>query len=231
MTNKNGYNPQKPFTLPEGATEVVLVRHGSTAKAVEGAPFPLIDGRGDPPLAEPHGHEQARAVANRLASEGLSKLFITTLTRTAQTAAPLADETGLEPIVVPDLAEVSLGEWEGGEYRLRAMKGDPLVWHAFEEERWDVIPGAESPEEIETRVRAGLERIVSETGPDATAAAVVHGGIIGELCRLTTGSRPFAFIHADNGSISRLVVMPGGRLLLRSFNDITHLPVLTGPAG
>ena len=31
--------------------------------------------------------------------------------------------------------------------------------------------------------------------------------------------------------ISRLVAMPGGRLLLRSFNDISHLSVLTGPAG
>jgi 2,3-bisphosphoglycerate-dependent phosphoglycerate mutase len=228
---ENGYNPQKPFTLPEGATEIVLVRHGSSAKAVEGSRFPMIDGRGDPPLAEPRGHEQARAVAERLADEGLSRLFITTLMRTAQTAAPLAEKTGLEPVVVPELAEVRLGDWEGGEYRLRAMKGDPVVWRAFEEERWDVIPGGESPEEIETRVRAGLDRIVTETGPGATAAAVVHGGIIGELCRLATGSRPFAFIHADNGSISRLVVMPGGRLLLRSFNDVNHLPVLTGPAG
>lgn len=101
----------------------------------------------------------------------------------------------------------------------------------FEEERWDVIPNGEAPEEIEARVRAGLERIVTETGPNATAAAVLHGGIIGELCRLATGSRPFAFIHSDNGAISRLVHMPGGRLLLRSFNDTNHLTVLTGPAG
>ena len=230
MTGRNGYNPQQPFTLPAGATEVVLVRHGSSAKAVEGAPFPLIDGRGDPPLAE-RGHEQARAVAERLAREGLSRLFVTPLTRTAQTAAPLAAETGLEPVVVPELAEIHLGEWEGGQYRLRAMRGDPLVWRAFEEERWDVIPGAESPEQIEQRVRAGLDRVVADTGPDATAVAVVHGGIIGELCRLATRSRPFAFIHSDNGSISRLVVMPRGRLLLRGFNDISHLPVLTGPSG
>lgn len=230
MTTRDGYNPQKPFTLPEGATEIVLVRHGSSAKAVEGARFPLIDGRGNPPLAD-RGHEQAQAVAARLSDEGLSKLFITSLTRTAETAAPLAEKTGLEPIVVPELSEVRLGDWEGGEYRLRAMKGDPTIWRAFEEERWDVIPNGESAEEIETRVRAGLERIVTESGPNSAAAAVVHGGIIGELCRLATGSRPFAFIHSDNGSISRLVHMPGGRLLLRSFNDTNHLPVLTGPAG
>ena len=44
-------------------------------------------------------------------------------------------------------------------------------------------------------------------------------------------SRPFAFIHADNGSVSRLVVFADGHWLLRSFNEISHLPVRTGPAG
>ena len=43
--------------------------------------------------------------------------------------------------------------------------------------------------------------------------------------------RPFAFVHADNGSVSRLVVQADGRWLLRSFNDISHLTVTTGPAG
>jgi probable phosphoglycerate mutase len=60
---------------------------------------------------------------------------------------------------------------------------------------------------------------------------VVHGAVIGELCRQATDSRPFAFVHADNGSLSRLVVFPGGRWLLRSFNHISHLLVRTGPAG
>ena len=228
--SEDGHYPQRPFALPAGATEIVLVRHGASAAAVPGTPFPMVDGRGDPPLAEA-GEAQARAVGERLAGEGLAALFVTTLRRTAQTAAPLAAATGLVPVVAPDLAEVHLGEWEGGEYRIRAAQGDPLVWRIFEEERWDLIPGAEAPDALEARVRAGIERIVRETGPDAVAAAVVHGGIVGEVCRQATRSRPFAFIHADNGSLTRLVVLPGGRWLLRSFNDIAHLPVLTGPAG
>ena len=218
----DGHYPQRPFALPPGATEIVLVRHGASAAAVPGTPFPMVDGHGDPPLAEA-GHAQARAVGGRLAGERLARLFVTTLQRTAQTAAPLAAATGLPPVVVPELREVHLGEWEGGEYRIRAAQGDPLVWRIFEEERWDLIPGAESPDALESRVHAGLARIVEETGPDAVAAAVVHGGIVGEVCRQATGSRPFAFIHADNGSLTRLVVLPGGRLLLRSFNEIAHL--------
>jgi probable phosphoglycerate mutase len=227
---RDGHYPQRPFRLPGGATEIVLVRHGASAAAVPGSPFPLVDGRGDPPLADA-GHAQAQAVRERLAGEGLQALFVTTLRRTVQTAAPLAEATGLEPAVVPELAEVHLGEWEGGEYRIRAHDGDPLVRRIFEEERWDLIPGAESPADLEARVHAGITRVVGEVGPDGVAAAIVHGGIIGEVCRQATRSRPFAFIHADNGSLTRLVILPGGRWLLRSFNDISHLPVRTGPTG
>jgi probable phosphoglycerate mutase len=77
-------------------------------------------------------------------------------------------------------------------------------------------------------VRRAIERIVVKTGPDATAVAIVHGAVIGELCRQATESRPFAFVHSDNGSISRLVVQPDGGWLLRCFNDISHLTVPTG---
>jgi 2,3-bisphosphoglycerate-dependent phosphoglycerate mutase len=225
-----GQYPQRPFRLPPGATEVVLVRHGASAAAVPGSPFPLVDGRGDPPLSEA-GEEQARAVADRLAGEDLAGLFVTPLQRTAQTAAPLAAATGLEPVVVPELVEVHLGEWEGGEYRMRAADGDPIIRRVFAEERWDIIPGAEDPRTLADRVAAGIARIVETVGPDAVAAAVVHGGIIGEACRQATRSRPLAFIHADNGSITRLVVLGERRWLLRSFNDISHLTVATGPAG
>jgi 2,3-bisphosphoglycerate-dependent phosphoglycerate mutase len=217
-----GHYPQRPFRLPPGATEVVLVRHGASAAAVPGAPFPLVDGRGDPPLSEV-GERQAQAVADRLADEELAGLFVTPLRRTAQTAAPLAEATGLEPVVVPELVEIHLGDWEGGEYRIRAADGDPLIRRVFAEERWDLIPGAEEPKAIAQRVAAGIARVVETVGPDAVAAAVVHGGVIGEACRQATGSRPFSFIHADNGSITRLVQLGMGHRLLRSFNEIAHL--------
>ena len=205
-----GAHVQQPFSLPEGATEVVLVRHGASEVALPGARFPLVDGRGDPNLSE-DGYEQARAIATQLATEGVARLFVTPLKRTHQTAAPLAEATGLEPIVVDELAEVRLGEWEGGEYRVRMAQGDPIVRQMFQQERWDVIPGGETFDSLGRRVRAGIEKIVELTGPDAVAVAILHGGVIGEVCRQATDSRPFAFVHSDNGSVSRLVIRPSGR--------------------
>jgi 2,3-bisphosphoglycerate-dependent phosphoglycerate mutase len=221
--------PQRAFTLPPGATELIIVRHGASAAAVPDEPFDLLDGHSDPPLA-PEGEHQAQQVAERLEAEPLSALFVTPLQRTAQTAAPLAGRLGLEPSVIPQLREILLGDWEGGEFRIRAAHGDPIVHKLFEEERWDVIPGAERMEHFSARIADGLNEAFDRTGPDATGMAVLHGGVISEICHQVTGSRPFAFIQVDNASITRLVRFADGRLLLRSFNAIDHLSRNGGPS-
>ena len=53
-------------------------------------------------------------------------------------------------------------------------------------------------------------------------AAFTHGGVIGQALALASGSRPFAFIGADNASISRLVIS-GDQWTVRAFNDTAHL--------
>jgi probable phosphoglycerate mutase len=229
MADRDSFE-QSPYELPPGSTEVVLVRHGASEAAVVGSKFPLVDGHSDPALSEP-GRAQAEMVAEGLGGDEFSGLFVTSLRRTQETAAPLAEATGLEPVVIADLREVYLGEFEGGEYRIRAGRGDPIIQQVFSEERWDAIPNGESWEDFGARVSTGIEQIVATVGPNTSAVAVVHGAVIGQLCRQATASRPFAFVHSDNCSISRLVVLDDGRWLLRSFNDIAHLSVRTGPAG
>jgi probable phosphoglycerate mutase len=91
----------------------------------------------------------------------------------------------------------------------------------FVEERWDVIPGAEPMEAFADRVRSAAAAVVAAAGP-GPAIVVTHGAFIAELCRQAAGSRAFAFITVDNGSITRLVYA-GGRQILRSFNDTAHL--------
>ena len=213
---------QRPWELAGGATEVLLVRHGAAAPAVPGQLFPLVDGHGDPPLS-PAGRAQAERVAERLGDLPSAALFVTTLTRTVQTAAPLAKVLGVLPVVVPELREVLLGVWEGGIFRIKVHEGHPLALRMAQEERWDVIPGAEAAAAFSERVLGGLRTVVASTGPDATAVAFVHAGVIAEACHQVTGSRPFAFVQAENGSITRLVAHGDGRWTLRSFNDTAHL--------
>jgi 2,3-bisphosphoglycerate-dependent phosphoglycerate mutase len=209
---------QHRFVVPPDANEIVLARHGASAPARAGELFARIDGHGDPALA-PEGHEQAKLLCARLRAEQVDRVFVTGLTRTIETAAPLGRET----TEIPELREVRLGEWEGGPFRIHVANGEPLALRALAEERWDLIPGAETMEALAARVRAGIDRVVELTGPGRVALAFVHGGIIAEACRQATGSRPFAFLHSDNCSITRLVRFADGRWLLRSFNDTSHL--------
>ena len=211
---------QSGFPMIPGAVDILLIRHGESQAYTPGIPFPMADGHGDPPLA-PEGHEQAKLLADRLASASIDAIYVSSLCRTAQTAAPLAERLALTPTVEPEFREVHLGEWEGGEYRQRVAERDPLVMEVFAQERWDVIPGAESSEAFAARVRGGIERVTA-AHPDQLVAVFAHGGVIGEALAQASGARPFAFLTADNASISRLVVTPG-RWFVRCFNDTAHL--------
>lgn len=216
---------QHRFRPPPGSTVVLLVRHGESQPEHPDRPFPKVDGHGDPELA-PEGRLQALRVGERLASEHLGgapidAIYVTTLRRTHQTAAPLVEAIGIRPRVVAELREVYLGEWEG-DFRARVNAGDPIFSEVLAQERWDVIPGAEPVEDFEARLRSGIEAIAT-AHTDGRVVAVVHGGVIGHLLSLATGASGFAFTTADNGSISELVVLPDGTWRVRRFNDTAHL--------
>lgn len=220
MSEERTY-PQRRFERPGGACELLLVRHGESEPAHPDRPFPLVDGHGDPALSST-GRDQAERVGVRLAGEPIAAIYVTTLRRTHETAAPLAARLGLIPAVEPDLREVHLGEWEGGSFRRHVAEGHPIAQRMYAEERWDVIPGAEPADRFERRVRAGVERI-AEAHPDQTVVVVAHGGTIGQILNTACGaSRGFAFSGSDNGAISHLVVT-GDRWVIRRYNDTSHL--------
>jgi probable phosphoglycerate mutase len=218
--SERGEYRQHRFTPPPGAVDILLVRHGESAAAVDGEPFDLVDGHGDPPL-HPAGLEQAVRVGERLRHERIDAIYVTTLQRTAQTAAPLAAALGLTPIVEPELREVHLGEWEGGAFRKHAAEGHPAIVQMLTEQRWDVIPGAEPAADFSARVRGAVQRL-AVAHPDQTVAVFTHGGVIGELLAQAARTTGFAFGGADNASISQLVVA-GDHWTIRRYNDTSHL--------
>ncbi len=219
MTSPRSFS-QRPYVGPPGSTELLLVRHGASADSLEGETFELVEGQGDPPLSEA-GRHQAEQVALRLAQEPFDALYVSTLQRTAQTAAPLVARSGMTPVVEADLREVFLGEWEGGLLRLKAADDDPLFQKVMAEQRWDVIPGAEPSEAFGGRLRRAVDRIVA-AHPGGRVVVFSHGAAIGEILAQATGSTPFAFVGPDNASISKLVVAPE-HWIVRGYNDTAHL--------
>lgn len=214
---------QSRFQRPPGACEIILVRHGESAPADPENPFPLVGGHGDPPLHEPEGVEQAELACRRLIDSGedFAAVYVTTLQRTRQTAAVLLDHLGVEPVVEPDLREVFLGDWEGGEFRKRAADLDPIIVEMWAQQRWEVIPGAEKADDFADRVRGAVHRIAAAHS-DRTVAVFTHGGVIGQIISEATGARGFAFTGSDNCGISHVVVTED-RWIVRAWNDTGHL--------
>jgi len=223
-TSQTGYR-QHRFVPPPGSCEILLIRHGESQPAYPGRPFPLTDGRADPELA-PEGAEQAERVAQQLARQRIDAIYVTSLRRTVQTAQPLARRLGLVPTVERQLREVGLGDWETS-YRQRVAENGPLVQRVWAEGRWDVIPGAEPAAEFAARVRGAIEGMAA-AHPGQRLAVFTHGGVIGQAMALASGSRVFAFIGADNGSVSHLVIT-GSQWIIRGFNDTAHLDPAFSP--
>ncbi|MGK2928828.1 MAG: histidine phosphatase family protein [Acidimicrobiales bacterium] len=221
-TEKQQYR-QSRFTRPAGACEIILVRHGESQPADPDRPFPLVDGQGDPPLHQPDGVDQAERACRRLIESGeeWAAVYVTTLQRTHQTADVLLEHLGIEPVVEPDLREVFLGDWEGGEFRKRVADRDPILVQMREKGSWEVIPGAESAGDFSTRVRRGIERIADQH-PDQTVAVFTHGGVIGQIMTEATGADGFAFTGSDNCGISHIVVTED-QWVVRAWNDTGHL--------
>lgn len=214
-------NAQQRFALPEGGRQIILIRHGSsvgpTLETVELGALTITN----PPLAQ-DGHVQAEAVGRALSGTAIAALFVTPLQRTWQTAVPLAHATGIAPIVIDDLREVHMGDFEHSFYEHAAAR-NPIIDRMFQEESWDVIPNAESIADFAARVRRGIGEVLDHCPIGQTVVLFSHAGTIAEICRQATGSRAFAFMGVENASLSRLIVQADGSWRLRSFNEVSHL--------
>jgi probable phosphoglycerate mutase len=218
MADETQYQQLK-YTAPPGATSLMLVRHGESQSGAVGS-FALVDGQGDPGLAE-RGLQEAELVGARLAGAGITAVYASTLIRTQQTAAPLARALGLEVVIDADLREVFMGEWEGGLYRKKIAEQDPIAVQMMAEESWAVIPGAEPADRFAERLRGAVTRI-ARAHPGERVAVFSHAAAIGEILAQAARSRPFAFLGATNAAISEMLVT-GDQWVIRSFNDGAHL--------
>lgn len=218
------------YQPPDGASQILLIRHGQSQPYVPGRPFDLVDGHGDPHLTE-LGHHQAGLVAQRLATEPISAIYVSSLTRTHQTAAPLAERLGLTPIVEPDLREVFLGQGEGGRMREMSANDHPAIVAMRANAEWGEIPGAETNRQLTERTVGAVRKIAAEHR-EGLVAAYCHGGVIAAVTGYALDVGALTLTGARHTSISHLVIeQPAtepAHWTLRLFNDGAHAGTLTG---
>jgi probable phosphomutase (TIGR03848 family) len=193
-----------PDTLHVMAT-VILVRHGRSTANAAGVLAGCAPGVG----LDDHGQEQALATAERLRGVPLVELVVSPLQRCQETARPIADLTGLEPVHDEGLVEVDYGKWQG--QAIKDLLDEPL-WATVQGHPSAVtFPDGESMAAMAARAAAAVRRrdaaIEAEHGPEAIWVAVSHGDIIKAVLADALG------LHLD--LFQRLAVAPASLSIIR----------------
>ncbi len=185
---------------------LLLIRHGQTPANVRGL---LATARPGPGLTK-LGRKQAASIPDALAAEQIAAIFVSPLTRTAETAAPLAASLGLDPQVLEGFEEIEAGDLEDRRDMPSVMT---YVRTAFGWAAGDLdvrMPGAIDGVEFFARFDAAID-VVATQHPDATVAIVSHGAAI----RVWSGSRAAnlsadytAHRHLDNTGVVVLTGSP-----------------------
>ncbi len=186
------------------ATTLVLSRHGQTVWHHENR----YAGHSDVDLT-PDGYNQAKLLADWAARVRPSVVACSPVRRAAETAAPTAHALGLEPLVVPDLREVSFGIAEGRTLAeleaddpamVRRFRADPVLHH---------FPGAEAPAAAAERAATALvDLAASHSG--TTVLVVAHNTLMRlALCRLLgieIERYRHVFPRLDNGALTTVSI-------------------------
>ncbi len=206
----------------EGATEVVLVRHGQ--QSIPSGPNAPVGQTVDPPLSA-LGREQAQLVAERLAADPVAAVYASKLQRAFDTGAEIGRHHGLEPVTVADLREIELfREVPADQTAAAALGADYLKdirTRMARERSWDVFPLSESSAAFTRRVVNAIEGIITSHASERIVIAC-HGGVINAYAGYVIGSSYDMFFRPAHASI-HIVAAVGGYRALHRLNDVHHL--------
>lgn len=199
-------------------TIIYLVRHAQTDSNATGR----FQGWTDVMLNE-YGLSQARLVAGCLSNETIDVIYTSPLKRTKATAALIASRHNLTPLVLPDLAEINYGEWEGQSREEVKAKWPELLWKMRNDSTGAAIPGGESFADFYARSNEAFRQVCSmEQGKKVIV--VSHSGVIQAIILNILGGDNVLWgkLDIDNTSIST-VKLTGGIPRLVSLNNTSHL--------
>ena len=196
---------------------LVMIRHGETALNRDRVMQPA-----DTPLSD-RGKEQVLRLAQRLSTEGITRILASDLPRAAMTAQALSDETGVGVEFESLLQERNFGRLRGQRFiDLETQDIDPFAENYEPEE-------GETWQEFDQRVTHAWVKIQSALPSDGILAVVTHGLVCAALLRnhldaqahVTDSGRLYPF---RNASFTRIESSSPWRVEL--LNCAEHLEAL-----
>jgi len=152
------------------AARLIVWRHGRTEWNHTGR----FQGQADVPLDE-RGILQAKTAAPVLAQLRPSRIVSSDLSRARQTAAPLAELTGLPVTTDARLREIHVGTWEGLNADEVAAADPDRAHRYFQGEDIRRSATGETVAEVSARVSEVLTEVAGDTEDGATVIVVMHG--------------------------------------------------------
>lgn len=202
---------------------ITLVRHGRS----EANEANLWQGQGDAALSDT-GRSQARALAQRLASQSFDLVISSDLQRARETAAAVDPQVEVQHA----WREMDLGAWEGQTFEEVAARHPDLLEAIRSGEAVAFGETGETFADFEKRAWAALDAVVERLDDGGSALVATHGGVIdavvGRYLGRVGGRRTYPIV--TNTSLTVLEGRPGD-LRLRRFNDASHLGVDVGFLG
>jgi len=187
---------------------ILLARHGETDWNAAGR----WQGQTDIPLNE-NGQAQARALAERLRSEGIAAIASSDLLRACTTAEIVAEVLGLGVSHRdPALREQGFGRFEGLT-RDECQTRYPESWARYVADSGKCPPEGESREALLARVVPAVHRIAEQLA--TPTLLVMHGGVMRALLWERMGSIPSPAsadwkLHGiPNGGVFRVRIAEG----------------------
>ena len=182
---------------------LILVRHGQTRSNLGR----LLDtGRPGADLTDV-GRGQAAALIEVLAAERIEAIYVSTLARTQQTAAPLSAALGLDVQIREGVREVSAGQLEmlGDDASVATYLDTVFAWS--DGDLGLRMPGAESGAEVFAR----FDDVVTEVAELGVAAAVIvsHGAVIRSWTASRVGNVTTEYVARNPLANTGVVVVDG----------------------
>lgn len=159
------------------------------------------------------GRREASRLGADLATAPLAAIYSSPLERAMETALPMADPHGLEPVVGEWFHEVEFGEWTGRSFE--ELDGDP-DWRWWNEFRSTARPpGGESIAEVLARALDGI-REIRERHEGEWVAVVSHCDVIRPLLAHFAGMPLDHLLRLEVGtaSVSAVELNPWGARIL-----------------
>lgn len=196
-------------------TKFLLIRH-----ALTDAVGKRLSGRTPGLSLNDEGRRQSRELASRLSHQSVDAIYSSPLERTIETAAPLAEITGLQVRSDVDFLEMDFGSWTN--LSIEELKND-ITFQRFNTFRSCTrIPGGELMAEAQTRIIRGIEKLTA-IHRNETIAIFSHADLIKSAIAFYAG------IHLD--MFHRIEISPASVSIIEIFENTARILLVNGAGG